>query len=109
MQEADQIALAIAHGVSGYAPPPCCTDDDIDATIERIIRTLNQTLEDPDVRSAFKVTASRWKFGPRDDRNIAAAKFSKFSAAPHRQFGEIPSYQMALFFLDHSLSPGNRG
>ena len=48
------IIRAFAQGVLGYAPPLCCTDDDIDAIIERTLRTLDETLEDPDVRSALR-------------------------------------------------------
>ncbi|CAN7640921.1 aspartate aminotransferase family protein [Mesorhizobium caraganae] len=47
------IVRAFAHGVIGYAPPLCCTDDDIDAIIERTRRTLDQTLDDADVRQAL--------------------------------------------------------
>lgn len=47
------IIRAFAHGVLGYAPPLCCTDSDIDAIIERTRRTLDQTLDDPDVRKAL--------------------------------------------------------
>ncbi|KAA3452120.1 aspartate aminotransferase family protein [Mesorhizobium sp. SARCC-RB16n] len=47
------IIRAFAHGVLGYAPPLCCTDSDIDAIIERTRRTLDQTLDDPDVRQAM--------------------------------------------------------
>ncbi|KQU98660.1 hypothetical protein ASD12_19865 [Mesorhizobium sp. Root102] len=47
------IIRAFANGVLGYAPPLCCTDDDIDAIIERTRRTLDQTLADPDVRQAL--------------------------------------------------------
>ncbi|RUX25809.1 aspartate aminotransferase family protein [Mesorhizobium sp. M7A.F.Ca.US.011.01.1.1] len=47
------IIRAFAHGVLGYAPPLCCTDSDIDAIIERTRRTLDQTLDDPDVRQAL--------------------------------------------------------
>ncbi|AZO41618.1 aspartate aminotransferase family protein [Mesorhizobium sp. M7D.F.Ca.US.005.01.1.1] len=47
------IIRAFANGVLGYAPPLCCTDDDIDAIIERTRRTLDQTLDDPDVRQAL--------------------------------------------------------
>ena len=48
------IIRAFANGVMGYAPPLCCSDDDIDAIIERTAKTLDQTLEDPDVRRAIK-------------------------------------------------------
>ncbi|UVK54504.1 aspartate aminotransferase family protein [Mesorhizobium sp. AR02] len=47
------IIRAFANGVLGYAPPLCCTDADIDAIIERTRRTLDQTLDDPDVRQAL--------------------------------------------------------
>ncbi|MBZ9860369.1 aspartate aminotransferase family protein [Mesorhizobium sp. CA12] len=47
------IIRAFAHGVLGYAPPLCCTDSDIDAIIERTRRTLDQTLDDVDVRRAL--------------------------------------------------------
>jgi adenosylmethionine-8-amino-7-oxononanoate aminotransferase len=46
------IIRAFANGVLGYAPPLCCTEADIDAIIERTKKTLDQTLEDPDVRKA---------------------------------------------------------
>ncbi|MBB6409041.1 aspartate aminotransferase family protein [Mesorhizobium sangaii] len=47
------IIRAFANGVVGYAPPLCCTDDDIDAIIKRTRRTLDQTLDDADVRQAL--------------------------------------------------------
>ncbi|CDX12159.1 Family II aminotransferase [Mesorhizobium plurifarium] len=47
------IIRAFANGVLGYAPPLCCTDEDIDAIIERTRLTLDQTLADPDVREAL--------------------------------------------------------
>lgn len=48
------VIRAFANGVLGYAPPLCCTDDDIDAILERTAQTLDQTLEDPDVRRAMR-------------------------------------------------------
>lgn len=48
------VIRAFANGVLGYAPPLCCTDADIDAILERTALTLDQTLEDPDVRQALK-------------------------------------------------------
>ncbi len=48
------IIRAFANGVLGYAPPLCCTDADIDAIIERTAKTLDQTLEDPDVRRTVR-------------------------------------------------------
>ncbi len=48
------VIRAFPTGVLGYAPPLCCTDDDIDAILERTVQTLDQTLEDPDVRRALR-------------------------------------------------------
>jgi adenosylmethionine-8-amino-7-oxononanoate aminotransferase len=47
------IIRAFANGALGYAPPLCCTDDEIDGIIERTAKTLDQTLEDPDIRAAM--------------------------------------------------------
>ncbi|KXG85409.1 aspartate aminotransferase family protein [Agrobacterium bohemicum] len=47
------VIRAFGNGVLGYAPPLCCTESDIDAIIERTRLTLDQTLNDPDVRSAM--------------------------------------------------------
>ncbi|MFO1148024.1 MAG: aspartate aminotransferase family protein [Alsobacter sp.] len=47
------VIRAFGNGVLGYAPPLCCTDADIDAILERTRMTLDQTLEDPDVRAAM--------------------------------------------------------
>ena len=47
------VIRAFGNGVLGYAPPLCCTDAEIDAIIERTRRTLDQTLDDPDVRAAL--------------------------------------------------------
>lgn len=48
------VIRAFANGVLGFAPPLCCTDDDVDAILDRTAKTLNQTLEDPDVRRAMR-------------------------------------------------------
>ena len=48
------VIRAFANGVLGFAPPLCCTYDDVDAILERTARTLNQTLEDADVRRAIR-------------------------------------------------------
>ncbi|MBY6262663.1 aspartate aminotransferase family protein [Azospirillum sp. 412522] len=48
------VIRAFANGVLGYAPPLCCTDADIDAILERTAQTLDQTLDDPDVRRAMR-------------------------------------------------------
>jgi adenosylmethionine-8-amino-7-oxononanoate aminotransferase len=47
------VIRAFGNGVLGYAPPLCCTESEIDAIIERTRMTLDQTLEDPDVRAAM--------------------------------------------------------
>jgi adenosylmethionine-8-amino-7-oxononanoate aminotransferase len=48
------VIRAFAQGVIGYAPPLCCTAEDIDGIIERTWMTLDQTLEDEDVRAVTK-------------------------------------------------------
>jgi adenosylmethionine-8-amino-7-oxononanoate aminotransferase len=48
------VIRAFGNGVLGYAPPFCCTDAEIDAIVERTRQTLDQTLEDPEVRSAVR-------------------------------------------------------
>ncbi|KAA3515278.1 aspartate aminotransferase family protein [Agrobacterium rosae] len=47
------VIRAFGNGVLGYAPPLCCKESEIDAIIERTRMTLDQTLEDPDVRSVM--------------------------------------------------------
>lgn len=47
------VVRAFAHGVMGYAPPLCCSDDEIDMIVERTRQVLDDTLADPDVRSAM--------------------------------------------------------
>lgn len=48
------VIRAFANGVLGYAPPLCCSETEIDAIIERTRQSLDETLEDPDVRRALK-------------------------------------------------------
>ncbi|KQT82771.1 aspartate aminotransferase family protein [Aurantimonas sp. Leaf443] len=48
------VVRAFPTGILGYAPPLCCTDEDIDRILERTRLTLDQTLEDPDVRAAMR-------------------------------------------------------
>ncbi|QIA23549.1 aspartate aminotransferase family protein [Mesorhizobium sp. AA22] len=48
------VIRAFNSGILGFAPPLCCTEDDIDGILERTRMTLDQTLEDQDVRSAMK-------------------------------------------------------
>ncbi|MER9504784.1 aspartate aminotransferase family protein [Mesorhizobium sp. M0579] len=47
------VIRAFNSGILGFAPPLCCTDDDIDGILERTRMTLDQTLEDKDVREAM--------------------------------------------------------
>ncbi|MBB2689682.1 UNVERIFIED_ORG: adenosylmethionine-8-amino-7-oxononanoate aminotransferase [Rhizobium esperanzae] len=49
------VIRAFGNGVLGYAPPLCCTETEIDAIVERTRLTLDETLEDPDVRGALRV------------------------------------------------------
>ncbi|MCA0012108.1 aspartate aminotransferase family protein [Mesorhizobium sp. B292B1B] len=48
------VIRAFNSGILGFAPPLCCTDDDIDGILERTRMTLDQTLEDKDVRATMK-------------------------------------------------------
>ncbi|MDZ7907025.1 MAG: aspartate aminotransferase family protein [Gemmobacter sp.] len=48
------VIRAFGNGVLGYAPPLCCTEAEIDAIVERTRMTLDQTLEDADVRAALR-------------------------------------------------------
>ena len=47
------IIRAFAKGVFGYAPPLCCTEDEIDQIVDRTRRVLDLTLEDPEIRAAL--------------------------------------------------------
>lgn len=47
------VIRAFGNGVLGYAPPLCCTAEEIDQIVARTRLTLDQTLEDPDVRAAL--------------------------------------------------------
>ncbi|CAH2401874.1 aspartate aminotransferase family protein [Mesorhizobium ventifaucium] len=48
------VIRAFNSGILGFAPPLCCTEDDIDGILERTRMTVDQTLEDKDVRAAMK-------------------------------------------------------
>ena len=48
------VVRAFPTGVLGYAPPLCCTEGEIDAILERTLRTLDETLADDDVRRAMR-------------------------------------------------------
>jgi putrescine aminotransferase len=47
------IVRAFANGVLGYAPPLCCSEEDIDRILERTETVLDATLDDPDVRAVM--------------------------------------------------------
>jgi putrescine aminotransferase len=48
------VLRAFGWGVLGYAPPLCCTADEIDQIVERTAKVLDLTLDDPDVRRALR-------------------------------------------------------
>jgi putrescine aminotransferase len=48
------IIRCFAQGVFGYAPPLCCTDEDIDGIVERTRKVLDLTLEDPEIRAVLR-------------------------------------------------------
>lgn len=47
------VIRAFGNGVLGFAPPLCCTGEEIDQIVARTRQTLDQTLEDPEVRAAL--------------------------------------------------------
>ncbi|WP_172327482.1 aspartate aminotransferase family protein [Mangrovicoccus sp. HB161399] len=47
------IIRSFAQGIFGYAPPLCCTPEEIDAIVERTRAVLDETLEDPEIRAAM--------------------------------------------------------
>ena len=52
--EAGLVLRAFPTGVFGYAPPFCCTADEIDAIVERTRIVLDRTLDDPEIRAAMR-------------------------------------------------------
>jgi adenosylmethionine-8-amino-7-oxononanoate aminotransferase len=48
------VVRAFADGMLGYAPPLCCTPDEIDKIVELTWLVLDDTLEDADVRGAMR-------------------------------------------------------
>lgn len=48
------VVRSFAQGVLGYAPPLCCTADEIDAIVERTRKVLDLTLEDPEIRVVLR-------------------------------------------------------
>lgn len=51
--EAGLVLRAFPTGTLGYAPPLCCTAEEIDQIVARTARVLDETLADPDVRAAM--------------------------------------------------------
>ncbi|MCB8840354.1 aspartate aminotransferase family protein [Aurantimonas sp. VKM B-3413] len=47
------IVRAFGSGAIGFAPPLCCTLDEIDEMVARTRRVLDETLDDPDVGAAM--------------------------------------------------------
>lgn len=47
------IIRSFAQGIFGYAPPLCCTADEIDQIVERTRKVLGRTLEDPEIRAVL--------------------------------------------------------
>ncbi len=45
------VIRSFAQGIFGYAPPLCCTLDQIDAIVDRTRKVLDMTLEDPEIRA----------------------------------------------------------
>ncbi|MFT3691080.1 aminotransferase class III-fold pyridoxal phosphate-dependent enzyme [Paenirhodobacter sp.] len=52
--QAGLVVRAFGWGVIGYAPPLCCTEEEIDQIVARTRVVLDQTLDDPDVRAALR-------------------------------------------------------
>ncbi|MDH2327230.1 aminotransferase class III-fold pyridoxal phosphate-dependent enzyme [Cereibacter sp. SYSU M97828] len=48
------IVRSFPQGIFGYAPPLCCTDDEIDQIVARTRRVLDLTLDDPEIRAVMK-------------------------------------------------------
>jgi len=48
------VVRAFGWGVIGYAPPLCCTEEEIDLIVVRTRHVLDVTLDDPDVRAALR-------------------------------------------------------
>jgi adenosylmethionine-8-amino-7-oxononanoate aminotransferase len=48
------VIRSFAQGIFGYAPPLCCTEEQIDAIVERTRTVLDLTLEDPEIRTVLR-------------------------------------------------------
>jgi adenosylmethionine-8-amino-7-oxononanoate aminotransferase len=53
MWENDVIVRCFANGVIGFAPALCCSEDEMDLIFERVGLTLDQLLDEPEVRAAL--------------------------------------------------------
>lgn len=47
------IVRSFAQGIFGYAPPLCCTGEEIDQIVERTRKVLDRTLDDPEIRAVL--------------------------------------------------------
>ena len=47
------IVRCFPNAVIGFAPALCCTDEEMDLIFERVRNSLDQLLEQPDVRAAL--------------------------------------------------------
>jgi adenosylmethionine-8-amino-7-oxononanoate aminotransferase len=48
------VVRSFAQGIFGYAPPLCCTDEEIDEIVARTRKVLDLTLEDPEIIEALR-------------------------------------------------------
>ncbi|MEP3112230.1 aspartate aminotransferase family protein [Nisaea sp.] len=48
------VIRSFAQGIFGYAPPLCCTMEEIDQIVERTRKVLDLTLEDPEIREILR-------------------------------------------------------
>jgi adenosylmethionine-8-amino-7-oxononanoate aminotransferase len=49
------VIRSFAQGVFAYAPPLCCTDEEIDQIVMRTHKVLDLTLDDPEIRAVLRV------------------------------------------------------
>lgn len=47
------VIRSFAQGIFGYAPPLCCTMEEIDQIVDRTRKVLDLTLEDPEIRAVL--------------------------------------------------------
>ena len=48
------VVRSFAQGIFGYAPPLCCTDEEIDEIVARTRKVLDLTLDDPEIIEALR-------------------------------------------------------